>query len=82
MYHRRSVRLRGFDYTASGAYFITICTKGRRCLFGRISEGHMQTNGWGEIVIEEWTRTASLRPTIELDAFVVMPNHFHGNCRD
>jgi REP element-mobilizing transposase RayT len=78
MNHRRSIRLREFDYTASGAYFITICTDARRCVFGSISEGHMQVSAWGEIVIEEWTRTASLRPTIELDAFVVMPNHVHG----
>ena len=54
--HRRSIRLPGYDYTAAGAYFITICTQGRECLFGQIVDGEMQLNALGEIVREEWKK--------------------------
>jgi putative transposase len=75
--HRRSIRLQGADYGAIGTYFITVCSHERACLFGHIVEGSMILNSWGKIVTEEWQRTTVLRPNIELDAFVVMPNHFH-----
>jgi REP element-mobilizing transposase RayT len=75
---RRSIRLQGYDYTQEGAYFVTICSLLRESLFGEINEhGIMVANRIGEIVEEEWTQTAILRPYIELDAFVVMPNHVH-----
>jgi len=76
--HRRSIRLCDYDYTQSGAYFVTICTYERRCLFGQIIDGNMVSNEWGAIVQEEWEQTAILRPNVELDTFVVMPNHIHG----
>ena len=76
--HRRTIRLAGYDYRREGAYFITICTQGRTPLFGRIVEESMHLNVWGGIVVEEWERTALLRPNVELDAFIVMPNHVHG----
>jgi len=76
--HRRSVRLAGYDYSQSGAYFFTLCTVDRTCLFGEVVEGEMKFNEWGEIVVEEWRRSAEIRQEIELDAFVVMPNHIHG----
>ena len=76
--HRRSIRLRGYDYTQAGAYFVTICTQDRACLFGEIIDGQMRLNAAGHIVHDEWLRTEALRPNVELDAFVVMPNHFHG----
>lgn len=76
--HRRSVRLRGFDYSQPGAYYVTICARDRICLFGHISEGRMHLNELGKVVQEEWLKTPTLRPSLQLDAFVVMPNHFHG----
>jgi REP element-mobilizing transposase RayT len=75
---RHSIRLTGYDYTQPGVYFVTICTHQRECLLGKIVDGLMSINCWGEIVQEEWLRTAILRPGIELGVFVVMPNHFHG----
>ena len=77
-HHRRSIRLRGFDYTSHGAYFVTIVTDGRRQLFGRIIGDEMRLNAAGRIVAEEWQRSGELRSNVEIDAFVVMPNHFHG----
>ena len=83
-HHRRSIRLRGYDYARPGAYFVTICTKNRLCLFGDVVGGQMWLNAFGEIVRREWFRTADIRPNVELDAFVVMPNssftvHFHNS---
>jgi REP element-mobilizing transposase RayT len=78
-HHRRSIRLQGYDYTQEGAYFVTVCTYLRECLFGEINEhGVMVANRFGQIVEEEWLQTVTLRPYVELDAFVVMPNHVHG----
>lgn len=77
-HHRRSIRLPSHDYTASGLYFITICTHDRECLFGEIADGEMQLNSNGEIVVQEWLKSPSIRTEIILDAWVVMPNHFHG----
>jgi len=78
MYSRRSNRLRDCDYRQQGVYFITICTHRQACLFGEVIDGAMQLNQLGRIVEQEWQRTAVLRPYVDLDAFVVMPNHFHG----
>lgn len=75
---RRSIRLRGYDYSQEGAYFITLNTRNRECLFGDITDGEMLLNGFGEIVANEWIKTGEIRDEIELDAWVVMPNHFHG----
>lgn len=74
---RRSIRLHGFDYAETGAYFITACTHQRACLFGDIVEGEMQLNAHGAIVRDEWLRTGDMRSDATLDVFVVMPNHFH-----
>jgi REP element-mobilizing transposase RayT len=76
-HRRRSIRLKGYNYSQAGAYFITICTQGRECLFGQVIEGVMQLNEYGWIVHDEWVRTADVRPNVELDLFVVMPNHLH-----
>jgi REP element-mobilizing transposase RayT len=76
-HHRRSIRLRGYDYSQAGAYFVTVCTHNRECLFGEIVDGDMRMNGAGTIIRDEWSRTADMRSNVELDAFVVMPNHFH-----
>jgi REP element-mobilizing transposase RayT len=76
--HRRSIRLQGYNYGQNNAYFVTCCTYNRDCLFGEIVNDEIVLNPYGEIVQDEWLQTAKLRPEIELDAFVVMPNHFHG----
>ncbi|MBT3337002.1 MAG: hypothetical protein HN855_17000 [Anaerolineae bacterium] len=75
---RNSLRLKGYDYTQPGAYFVTTVTHQRACLFGDVVDGEMQLNHAGKIVHWEWERLAHHFDFIELGAFVVMPNHFHG----
>ncbi|MEW5872045.1 MAG: transposase [Chloroflexota bacterium] len=78
IHHRRSIRLKGYDYTQSGAYFITLVTQGRARLFGEIVDNAMRLNRAGRIVEQEWRRLAMRFPNLRLDAFVIMPNHVHG----
>ena len=78
IHHRRSIRLKGYDYSQAGLYFITICCEDRICRFGNIVDGEMILNGYGQIAHDEWMKTPQLRPQIELNAFIVMPNHIHG----
>jgi len=78
IHHRRSVRLPGYDYARNGIYFITICTQNRECLFGEIVDGAMRLHEAGRFVSEEWEKTAEIRGEIDLDEWLVMPNHFHG----
>lgn len=78
IHHRRSLRLKGYDYAQAGAYFITICTNERKCLFGKVVDGEMRLNDTGRIVAEEWIKSAEIRREIEMDEWVVMPNHIHG----
>jgi putative transposase len=73
----KSIRLPNYDYAGNALYFITICTAGREMLFGEVRNGAMAMNEFGWIVWEEWERSAEIRLEIELDVFVVMPNHFH-----
>jgi len=77
-HHRRSIRLPGYDYSRAGAYFITICTQNRECLFGNIVDGVMVINEYGMVVQKCWLETEYIRPGVKLDEYVVMPNHFHG----
>lgn len=76
--NRRSIRLQGYDYSQAGAYFVTVCTQNRECLFGDIVDGEMRMNTAGRMVADEWIKTAEIRDEIKLDEWVVMPNHFHG----
>ncbi|EAT58672.1 transposase [Chlorobium ferrooxidans] len=76
--HRRSIRLSGYDYSRSGAYFITICTHNRFSLFGQITDGEMHLNDSGRMIERCWNEIPVHFPHVELDAFVVMPNHVHG----
>jgi REP element-mobilizing transposase RayT len=77
--NRRSIRGRRWDYASAGSYFVTLCTWQREVLFGEfIEDGLMRLNACGEIVENEWCRTADVRPGVSLDVFVVMPNHLHG----
>lgn len=75
---RRSLRLKAYDYSQSGAYFITVCAYNRQCLFGGIKDGMVILNESGEIVKKEWQKTGEIRPNIGIDVFIVMPNHLHG----
>ena len=77
---RRSIRLKGYDYTSEGGYFITLVAHERQSIFGEIIDGEMRLNALGVIARDEWFRTALMRPYVELfdDEFVVMPNHIHG----
>ena len=77
-YHRRSIRLKGYDYSRAGAYFITICTYNRECIFGDVIDKKMKLNEYGEIVESQWLKTPVMRPDVRLGEFVIMPNHFHG----
>ncbi len=77
---RQSIRLRNYDYASVGAYFITLVTRDRKCWFGEIVDGQMLLNPYGRIVREEWEKSARIRNEIDLDAFVIMPNHIHGIC--
>jgi REP element-mobilizing transposase RayT len=82
-HRRRSMRLKGYDYTQAGAYFVTICAHRREHIFGEVVHGKMKPTAWGETARAEWFKTAELRPYVELDEdeFVVMPNHIHGIIR-
>lgn len=77
-HHRRSIRLKGYDYSQAGAYFITICTQDRVCLFGEIVDGEMRLNDMGRMVEFTWFDLPNHVDGLVLDAFVVMPNHVHG----
>ena len=77
-HNRQSIRLPEYDYRSPGAYFVTICVANRRCLFGAVVGNQMQTNDYGDVVAEEWQRTATVRDRVVVDTFVVMPNHTHG----
>jgi len=76
--NRHSIRLKGYNYGQPGAYFVTICTHRRECLFGEAVEGEVALSTFGKIVEGEWKISANIRREIELDEFVVMPNHIHG----
>ncbi len=76
-FRRRPLRLRGFDYSKEGAYFVTICTRNRECLFGNVVGGEMRLNDVGRVVQAVWNGLSERSPSVELDAFVVMPNHVH-----
>lgn len=78
IHHRRSIRLKGYDYSQAGLYFITICTQHRQCLFGRVAKGEMGMNDAGEMVTQQWHDLTNRFNQIELHEFIVMPNHCHG----
>jgi REP element-mobilizing transposase RayT len=78
IHHRRSIRLKGFDYSSNNAYFVTVCVEKRRCLLGEIVNTEMVLNENGKVVVECWTDLPNHYSNIQLDKYVVMPNHFHG----
>jgi putative transposase len=79
-HHRRSIRLKGYDYAQPGAYFVTLVAWHREALFGKVVGGSVRLSALGRIVEEEWLRSIEIRREIRLyqDEFVVMPNHLHG----
>lgn len=78
IHHRRSIRLRDYDYAAVGAYFVTVCAQGRECLFGGIVDGAMVLNDAGRMVEGWWAKLPEVFINVSVDSSIVMPNHFHG----
>ena len=74
---RRSIRLPEYDYSSEGAYYVTICTKSKTCVFGNIINGGMVLNKTGEIARDQINRTSQLRKNVMIDTCVIMPNHIH-----
>lgn len=77
-YRTESSRLKDWDYSTPWWYYVTICTKDMKCWFGEVINGKMVLNELGKIVEEEWERSKEIRKNIDLDYYVIMPNHFHG----
>ena len=77
-YHRRSIRLQGYDYSQNGAYFVTACTQNRECFFGHIADGKMVLNDAGRMLWAVCDELPMRFSDMELDEFIVMPNHIHG----
>lgn len=77
-YKSHSRRLRHWDYSTPGGYFVTICTHLRKPFFGTIEDDEMNLSPIGEIIDQEWEKTAILREAVELDEYAIMPNHLHG----
>lgn len=77
IHHRRSIRLKGYDYSQAGLYFVTIVVKNRICLFGTITDGKMILNDAGNMINDEWLGIPNRFQNVKLYEFTVMPNHFH-----
>lgn len=76
--NRQSIRLKNYDYSQSGLYFITICTENREYLFGDIVDGKMVVNNIGNMIKKLWNKIPERFNMVELDIFQIMPNHLHG----
>ena len=77
IHHRRSIRLKGYDYSSEGLYFVTICTQNRECLFGEIKNDEMILNDAGRMVEKWYNKTQDKFPEIVCHEMIIMPNHFH-----
>jgi putative transposase len=77
-YRIESIRLQNWDYSWDGNYHVTICTKNRKHYFGRIANGNVQLNEWGIIARERWKEIPCHFNNVQLDVFIIMPNHVHG----
>lgn len=78
LFQRKSPRLQDYDYSQSGAYFVTICTYNKNCYFGGITDTTMQLSNIGQIANERWAMLSEFYQSVQLDDYVVMPNHLHG----
>jgi len=76
-HNRQSIRLRNYDYSKAGLYFITLCVNNHECLFGKIIQGKMVLNNAGKMVGNEWIKMSNHYPNVRLHPYVIMPNHFH-----
>jgi putative transposase len=74
---RKPIRVQGFDYSQYGPYFITICTHQKKCFFGKVVNGEMRMNEAGEMIAKWWRELKNKFSAIELDQYIIMPNHFH-----
>ncbi|MBN2224503.1 MAG: hypothetical protein JW765_07510 [Deltaproteobacteria bacterium] len=74
---RRSIRLKDYDYTQAGWYFVTVCTKGKACMFGNVENGVMRLSEIGRTAAEHLTEISRYFPFVSIDAQVIMPNHIH-----
>jgi len=70
-HHRRSIRLKEYDYTQNGAYYVTICTDNKKYLLGNVVNDKMELNNYGKVVEEEWLKTKNIRPYVDLDYYVI-----------
>jgi putative transposase len=77
-HHRKSIRLKEYDYSQPGEYFIIVCTHGHKHILGKIIDGEMQLSQLGNIVRDTWNDLPNYNHAIELDTFTIMPNHIHG----
>ena len=75
---RKSLRLKNFNYSNAGAYFLTICSQDMRCIFGDVINGEMILNEAGQMVMDVWSEIPRNYPGFQLDEYILMPNHFHG----
>ncbi len=86
-HHRRTIRLKEYDYSRAGVYFVTVCTQDRKCFLGNVGNGTVELSHIGKTAHEFWFEIPKHFKNVQLDAFVVMPNHIHGiifiddNCR-
>lgn len=77
IHKRKSIRLKGYDYSKPGLYYVTICVQNRECLFGKIENKKMHLNDAGIMIQNEWLAIPERFPQTQLHEFIVMPNHFH-----
>ncbi|MHB1317720.1 MAG: transposase [Anaerolineae bacterium] len=78
VHHRRSIRLKGYDYASFGAYFVTLCIQDRANLLGTMEGPHVELSPAGEMVREAWEAMPEHYASVGVDTYVVMPNHLHG----
>ncbi len=76
--NRKSIRLKDYDYAQQGTYYVTVCANDRKCVFGDVGNGKMVLNDAGNMVTHDWNQLPDRFPNIEMDEFIVMPNHLHG----
>jgi len=77
-HYRHSIRLKDYDYSRAGAYFVTLCSFNRECILGDVVGGEVRLNDIGAIAQREWVRSSEIRSEVHLDEFVLMSNHLHG----
>jgi REP element-mobilizing transposase RayT len=78
MKQRKWIRLKKYDYSDAGWYFVTICSQNMECLFGNVVDNQIKLNKFGKIVQQYWLRISEYFDNVVLDEFVIMPNHIHG----